>query len=94
VGDRDEQFKGRRSAAEVILWAVRWCLKVRISYRDYKFRAAGPICIERSITEARLSTFRSRPSGMRKLPVSYRKPAHDHCGQERRLRKVSGGDES
>ncbi len=27
-------FKGRQFAAEVILWAVRWCLMFPISYRD------------------------------------------------------------
>jgi IS6 family transposase len=31
---RDQTFKGRQFTAEVILWAVRWCLMFPISYRD------------------------------------------------------------
>jgi transposase-like protein len=31
---QDQSFKGRRFAAEVILWAVRWYLMFPISYRD------------------------------------------------------------
>jgi transposase, IS6 family len=30
----DRPFKGRQFTAEVILWAVRWCLMFPISYRD------------------------------------------------------------
>src|SRR3984885_10591904 len=29
-----ECFKGRQFTADVILWAVRWCLQFPISYRD------------------------------------------------------------
>ena len=29
-----QSFKGRQFTAEVILWAVRWCLMVPISHRD------------------------------------------------------------
>jgi len=31
---QDQAFKGRQFTAEVILWAVRWYLMFRISYRD------------------------------------------------------------
>src|SRR6201998_3068732 len=31
---QDRSFKGRQFTAEVILWAVRWCLMFPVSYRD------------------------------------------------------------
>jgi transposase, IS6 family len=34
-------IKGRQFTAEIILWAVRWHLQFRISYRDLERMLAG-----------------------------------------------------
>jgi IS6 family transposase len=34
AGGPGQSFKGRQFTAEVIVWAVRWCLMFPISYRD------------------------------------------------------------
>jgi IS6 family transposase len=38
----DQSFKGRQFTAEVILWAVRWCLMFPVSYRDLELIAGRP----------------------------------------------------
>jgi hypothetical protein len=46
-----EAFKGRQFTAEVILWAVRWYLMFRISYRDLELMLldrGGPWITRRS----------------------------------------------
>src|ERR671932_2466336 len=50
---QSRDFKGRQFTAEVILWAVRWCLMFPISYRDLEL-----MLLDRGVAVDHTSIFR------------------------------------
>ncbi len=51
--DRSTEFKGRQPTAEMILWAVRWCLMFLISYRDLEL-----MLLDRGVEVDNMTIFR------------------------------------